>query len=89
MNARIAILAVLGGSLALLLTRVLKSQSPKSRPALTPDASPVVSAATPDASPVVSIVEETLHQHEGEQSPFVAAFEEALHSDVAHGAKPA
>ena len=87
MNVRTAILAVFGGTLAVLLIKALRSQPLKSASA--PDPSPAVSAATSDPSPVVAIVEETLHQHEGEQSPFVEAFEEALHSDVPHGAKPA
>ncbi len=32
----------------------------------------------PNNSPVAQVVEETLHQHEGEDNPIVHAFEEAL-----------
>lgn len=35
-------------------------------------------SAESDHSPVVQVVEETLHQHEGEDNPIVHAFEEAL-----------
>jgi len=33
---------------------------------------------TPDEAPVVHLVEETLHQHAGEDNPVVHAFEAAL-----------
>ena len=36
------------------------------------------SAAASAPSPVVQVVAETLHQHEGEDTPIVHAFEEAL-----------
>ena len=38
----------------------------------------VGSNGEPDNSHVVQVVEETLHKHEGEDSPMVHAFEEAL-----------
>ncbi len=41
---------------------------------------------TPMVEPVVHLVEETLHQHEGEDSPIVHAFEEALEEKAGHGA---
>lgn len=78
MNARTAILALAGGALFLLLIKSFQSQPEKT-----------ASSPIPDTNPVASLVEETLHQHEGEQSPFVEASEEALHSDTPHGAKPA
>jgi len=78
MNARTIILALAGGALALLLIKSLQSQPERSVP-----------SPAPAPGPVVSMVEETLHQHEGEQSPFVEAFEEALHPAAPHGMKPA
>ncbi len=78
MNARSILIALSGGALALLLIKSLQSQPERSAP-----------AHAPDPSPVVSLVEDTLHQHAGKHSPFVAAFDEALHSTVPHGAKPA
>ncbi len=41
------------------------------------------------AAPVVRVVEETLHQHEGEDNPIVHAFEEALEQKAKHGDTPA
>lgn len=78
MNARNTILALAGAALALLLIKSFQSQ-PERR----------TSAPAPDPGPVVSVVEATLHQHEGEHSPFVEAFEEALRPSASHGAKPA
>lgn len=41
--------------------------------------------STNGASPKVKkMVEQTLHQHEGEDSPFVQAFEEALEEETHH-----
>jgi hypothetical protein len=78
MNVRSTILALAGAALALLLIKSFQSQPERSAP-----------SPAPDPGPVASMVEETLHQHEGEQSPCVAAFEEALHPGEPHGAKPA
>lgn len=85
MNARTIILALAGGGLVLLLTKSFQSQPEKASSAPVP--APQAPAAA--ASPVAAVVEETLHQHEGEHSPFVEAFAEALHPETAHGDKPA
>ena len=43
----------------------------------------------PATTPVVRVVEETLHQHEGEDNPIVHAFEEALEQKAKQGDAPA
>ena len=42
------------------------------------DSQTVGGSADAENSPVAKVVEETLHQHEGEDNPIVHAFEEAL-----------
>ncbi len=78
MNARTLMLALAGGGLVLLLIKSFQIQPPQSP-----------KAQMPGSAPVVSLVEETLHQHEGEHSPFVEAFEQALHAGEPQDAKPA
>lgn len=85
MNARTIILSLAGGAVVLLLIRSLQSQPPQSAPA----SGPAPKVPAPASSPVAAVVEETLHQHEGENSPFVEAFAEALHPEAAHGTPPA
>ena len=54
------------------------------------EASPATAGVKkPAAEPVIHVVEETLHQHEGEDNPIVHAFEEALAEKAKHEDAPA
>ena len=67
-------LAAAAGAVYLIKTFANKAQNANS-PAALPKA---------DNSQVVHLVEETLHQHEGEDSPIVHAFEAALEQETKH-----
>ena len=45
---------------------------------------PASEAASPPVSPHVPVVENVLHQHQGEDTPMVHAFEQALEEERRH-----
>ena len=77
MNTRTLFIALAAAAGAAYLVKTLsnKAQKAGSLPSVTPKA---------DNSQVVHLVEETLHQHEGEDNPIVHAFEAALEHETKH-----
>ena len=71
MNARTILLFLAGAAAAAVLVFALRNQASEAAPVH------AVNTETGHAR-VTHIVEKTLHEHEGEESPIVAAFAEAL-----------
>ena len=77
MNARTAVIALAGAGLVVLFAAALRKQAE--------DAAVVAPHEVNSRhahSRVAGVVEKTLHEHEGEDSPVVQAFAEALGKDA-------
>lgn len=79
----IVFLVALTGAVYVALKNKKQSEAPAGAAGVTPSATV---SETPMAESVVHAVEETLHQHGGEDNPVIHAFEEALEEKAGHEA---
>lgn len=79
MNARTAVIVLAGAGLAVLFIAALRKQA-EDGSAVAPHE---VNSRHGHAR-VANVVEKTLQQHEGEDTPFVQAFEQALEEETRH-----
>ncbi len=77
MNAKNLIVLLAAAAGAAYLIKTYSDKAPSA-------GSPVSAPPKVDNSQVVHLVEETLHQHEGEDNPIVHAFEAALEHETKH-----
>jgi hypothetical protein len=77
MNARTFLISLVAAASVVYFLKTVTNKAQKA-------GSPAAAPSKADNSQVVHLVEETLHQHEGEDNPIVHAFEAALEQETKH-----